>query len=62
MDDALDLFEEICLLEETQSKFVILMLNKVDLFRDKILKKNLDCYFADYKGNNNAAFVFSFHT
>jgi hypothetical protein len=33
--------------------FVVLFLNKVDLFKKKILKKDLTCTFPEYKGGND---------
>jgi hypothetical protein len=50
MQDTLDLFEEICFLPETQKKPLILMLNKMDLFKEKIKRRKLKSFFPDYNG------------
>merc|ERR1712025_739847 len=47
--DALDLFEDICNSKWFASTNVVLFLNKVDLFNQKIKTEPLENYFANYK-------------
>jgi len=53
MDEALNLFDEICNSRWFKNTSIILMLNKRDLFADKIKKVPLTVCFADYKGDNS---------
>jgi len=55
MMDTLDMFEEICILEETAKKPIILLLNKIDLLKEKIARKNLNSFFPEYTGPADAA-------
>jgi len=48
--DTLELFREICMAEGTDRKPLVLMLNKMDLFKEKIQIKPLTIVFPDYKG------------
>lgn len=48
--DTLELWREILQLSELAHKPIILMLNKVDIFKQKIQKKGIDCFWTDYKG------------
>eukprot|EP00768_Dysnectes_brevis_P002451 gnl/Dysnectes_brevis/1847_a2119_2243.p1 GENE.gnl/Dysnectes_brevis/1847_a2119_2243~~gnl/Dysnectes_brevis/1847_a2119_2243.p1 ORF type:complete len:367 (-),score=98.71 gnl/Dysnectes_brevis/1847_a2119_2243:170-1228(-) len=50
MRESLLLFEEMCNSEWFKDTSFILFLNKVDLFRDKIQRKNITCAFPDYTG------------
>jgi len=52
MDEALNLFDEICNSRWFKKTSMILMLNKRDLFAEKIKKKPLTICFKDYKGLN----------
>ncbi|KAL0480355.1 guanine nucleotide-binding protein G(i) subunit alpha [Acrasis kona] len=53
MMEALLLFDEICNSRWFCETSVILFLNKVDLFRDKIKTHDLRLLFKDYQGGNN---------
>jgi len=48
--DTLSLWEEIMKVPELAGKPTILMLNKVDIFKQKVQKKGIDCFFPEYKG------------
>ncbi|GAB6031049.1 hypothetical protein CHUAL_007863 [Chamberlinius hualienensis] len=52
LQDSLDLFGQICNNRFFLNTSLILFLNKLDLFREKILYsgRHLRCYFPDYKG------------
>lgn len=50
MKESLLLFDEICNSLWFKQTAFILFLNKTDLFRDKIAKKDLTCCFPDYTG------------
>jgi len=50
MQDTLDMFSEMCTTDETNGKAFVLMLNKLDLFQQKVAKRNIDCFFTEYKG------------
>jgi GTPase involved in cell partitioning and DNA repair len=49
MEDTLTLWAEILKIPELTGKPTILMLNKVDIFKAKVAKKNIDCFFPEYK-------------
>eukprot|EP00456_Euglypha_rotunda_P025801 TRINITY_DN20809_c0_g1_i5.p1 TRINITY_DN20809_c0_g1~~TRINITY_DN20809_c0_g1_i5.p1 ORF type:complete len:229 (+),score=34.77 TRINITY_DN20809_c0_g1_i5:230-916(+) len=51
MDEALNLFDEICNSRWFKKTSIILMLNKRDLFAEKIKKVPLTVCFKDYKGS-----------
>jgi GTPase SAR1 family protein len=53
MDEALNLFDEICNSRWFKNTSIILMLNKRDLFAEKIRKVPLTVCFQDYKGDNS---------
>jgi len=53
MDEALNLFDEICNSRWFKNTSIILMLNKRDLFAEKIRKVPLTVCFQDYRGNNS---------
>lgn len=50
MDEAMSLFDEICNSRQFRKTSMILFLNKVDLFKDKILRVPLKVQFDDYNG------------
>lgn len=52
MKESLLLFDEICNSLWFKQTAFILFLNKTDLFRDKIAKKDLTCCFPDYTGTD----------
>ncbi len=58
MVDTLDLFSELRSSEETAGKYLILMLNKLDLFQAKIKEKPLSALFPAYKGKFLLSFFF----
>jgi len=51
IEEALDLFEEVCNSKCFESTSIILFLNKCDLFADKIQIKPLNTVYDDYKGD-----------
>lgn len=51
MQEAMDIFKEVMEFEAFIGTFWILMLNKVDLFREKILRVSLKETFPDYTGD-----------
>jgi len=62
MHDTLELFREISLSDAVEQKPIVLMLNKMDLFKEKIQNKPLTVVFPEYKGklgdwNDAADFV-----
>jgi GTPase SAR1 family protein len=61
MQEALELFEEICNHQYFVNSAMVLFLNKKDLFLDKIQKVDLKCCFPDYEGGADfdagAAFI-----
>lgn len=50
MTEALTLFDSICNSKWFVMTSIILFLNKVDLFKEKILKSPIEKHFPDYKG------------
>ena len=50
MQEALTLFDSICNSKWFTSTSMILFLNKVDLFKEKLTKSPLSDYFPDYTG------------
>lgn len=50
MTEALTLFDSICNSKWFSSTSMILFLNKIDLFKDKLPKSKLVEYFPDYNG------------
>jgi GTPase SAR1 family protein len=50
MKEALLLFDEICNSRWFADTSIILFLNKLDLFREKIQRKNITCCFPEYRG------------
>jgi len=53
LEEALNLFENICNSRWFRDTSIILFLNKCDLFREKILKVPLTVAFPDYQGENS---------
>ncbi|OMJ27845.1 Guanine nucleotide-binding protein subunit alpha [Smittium culicis] len=53
MQEALTLFDSICNSRWFSKTSIILFLNKIDLFREKIPRSPLSDYFSDYKGGND---------
>jgi len=53
MKESLVLFDEICNSRYFQDIPMILFLNKMDLFKEKIKKVDLNVCFEDYKGGKN---------
>lgn len=47
------LFEILINREWFKNKPIILLLNKIDLFREKLLKSPISTYFPDYKGKDS---------
>jgi len=50
LDESVKLFDEICNSRWFSETSVILFLNKSDIFREKIKKRDLSVYFPEYKG------------
>lgn len=50
MQEALTLFDSICNSKWFVKTSIILFLNKIDLFKDKLPKSPLSKYFPDYEG------------
>lgn len=53
MVENMELFDEICNCTHFQKKDVILFLNKSDLFKEKIVTKDLAACFPEYRGGRN---------
>jgi len=53
MQEALTLFDSICNSRWFVKTSIILFLNKIDLFRDKLSRSPMNKYFADYDGGDN---------
>jgi len=53
MEESLELFEEICNSKWFTKTAMILFLNKIDLFKEKITKVSLKVLFEDYEGNTD---------
>jgi len=53
MQEALTLFDSICNSRWFVQTSVILFLNKIDLFKEKLLKSPMSKYFTDYTGGSN---------
>jgi len=53
MQEALTLFDSICNSRWFVKTSIILFLNKIDRFRDKLPKSPMNKYFPDYEGGNN---------
>jgi len=53
MEESLHVFESVCNSDWFGKTSIILFLNKVDLFKEKLAKKDLRCCFPDYAGGNN---------
>lgn len=53
VDEALNLFDEVCNSRWFEETSMILFLNKRDLFMDKIHKVQLSVYFNDYTGDES---------
>ncbi|KAK6036198.1 hypothetical protein COOONC_26297 [Cooperia oncophora] len=51
MKDSIELFDQICNNEWFSSTAMILFLNKIDLFAEKITRVNITCALKHYKGN-----------
>merc|ERR1712159_167341 len=49
----LELFEQVCSSKEFSDKAVVLLLNKFDLFLQKLMVHQLQDYFPDYDGPND---------
>lgn len=52
MQEALLLFESIMSLAWFKNSSIILFLNKIDLFKEKLVEKPVSEYFPDYTGEN----------
>mmetsp|Transcript_11844 Transcript_11844/g.15483 ORF Transcript_11844/g.15483 Transcript_11844/m.15483 type:complete len:364 (+) Transcript_11844:88-1179(+) len=54
--ESLQLFREICENEYLQNCSIILYLNKIDLFQERVLQSSISCSpeFADFQGKNDA--------
>ncbi|KAI8905858.1 guanine nucleotide binding protein, alpha subunit [Gorgonomyces haynaldii] len=53
MQEALTLFDSICNSRWFVQTSIILFLNKVDLFKDKLLRSPINKYFPEYEGQND---------
>jgi len=53
MEESLRVFESVCNSDWFGKTSIILFLNKVDLFKEKLSKKDLRCCFPEYTGGNN---------
>ncbi|CAO3693838.1 hypothetical protein G6F70_001692 [Rhizopus microsporus] len=53
LQESLTLFDSICNSRWFIKTSIILFLNKIDLFQEKLPKSPLSNYFSDYKGGNN---------
>jgi len=53
MEESLRVFESVCNSTWFEKTSIVLFLNKVDLFKEKLAKKDLRCCFPDYSGGNN---------
>jgi guanine nucleotide-binding protein G(i) subunit alpha len=53
MMEALVLFDEICNSRWFKNSYMVLFLNKIDIFKEKITKKPIEKYFVDYQGGPN---------
>ncbi|KAJ3429071.1 guanine nucleotide-binding protein g(o) subunit alpha [Anaeramoeba flamelloides] len=52
MTESLHLFDEICNMKWFERSSILLFLNKIDIFKEKINKIKLQNYFPNYNGNN----------
>jgi hypothetical protein len=59
MYEAFMLFESICNSKWFINTSMILFLNKLDLFQQKIHKSNISEYFPDYKGKKNIHILYN---
>jgi len=50
MQETLSLFEQVCKSPVSQAIPIILLLNKTDLFKEKLQKKPISVYFKEYRG------------
>lgn len=50
MAESLELFEEICNSKWFTKTAIIMFMNKIDLFKEKVNKVNINCLFEDYTG------------
>ncbi|KAI9271313.1 G-alpha protein [Sporodiniella umbellata] len=53
LQESLTLFDSICNSRWFLKTSIILFLNKIDLFKEKLIKSPLEEYFGDYKGGNS---------
>jgi len=53
MVEALTIFQETCQTNWFNNASIILFLNKYDIFKEKIAKRDLKCCFPDYTGGCN---------
>jgi hypothetical protein len=53
MHEAMRLFESLVNEERFKHEPIILLLNKIDLFHEKLLKSPISTYFPDYKGKDS---------
>jgi guanine nucleotide-binding protein G(i) subunit alpha len=53
MLESLEVFEELLNSELFKGIPILLLLNKLDIFTQKIAKKDLSCVFPEYKGGND---------
>ena len=44
------MFKDVIISDQVKGKPVILLLNKVDIFKEKIKRKGIDFFFKEYKG------------
>jgi guanine nucleotide-binding protein G(i) subunit alpha len=60
MLESLELFEDLLLENNFKETPILLLLNKLDIFTQKISKKDLSCVFPEYKGGNDVEAAIEF--
>lgn len=50
MQDTLTLFREVVNSFQIKDKPIVLLLNKVDIFKEKVRRKGIEVFFKEYKG------------
>jgi guanine nucleotide-binding protein G(i) subunit alpha len=60
MLESLNVFEDLLLENNFKETPILLLLNKLDIFTQKIAKKDLSCVFPEYKGGNDVEAAIEF--
>jgi guanine nucleotide-binding protein G(i) subunit alpha len=60
MLESLNVFEDLLLENNFKETPILLLLNKLDIFTQKIAKKDLGCVFPEYKGGNDVEAAIEF--